>query len=185
MTHNPEIDAISTIDAVLSKISDSATHERILRWAWEKYGNSDIKAPSRKLTKPSKQLSKGKTEAKKRSGKSTKPKLVSIKGLDLHPKGKQSFADFALEKSPANNEQRCVVSVHYLSTVLEILSVTGDHVYTCFKNNKWPIPADITNTLQRAASLHNWIDTSDMNNILLAPQGEHLIEHGLSQKKDK
>jgi hypothetical protein len=109
--------------------------------------------------------------------------LTRVKGLDLAPKGKQSFDDFVVEKQPKSQHDRSTASVYYLSEVAEITPVTVNHVYTCYRDQNWDMPPDLRASLFLTASKKGFIDTSDLEDIKIEPRGVNRIERGLPTKK--
>lgn len=106
-----------------------------------------------------------------------------IKELDLTPKGKTSLRDFVAEKQPKTQHDKNVVSVYYLVHELEIKEpITVDHVYTCYRDMNWPVPSNPGNSLALTASRKRYLDTSDLDNIKVAPAGLNRVEHGLPSK---
>ena len=55
-------------------------------------------------------------------------------------------------------------------------------MFTCYKNAKWRLPADLDNTLRYTACDKGWLDTSSMMDIKLTPEGENFVEFDLPQK---
>ena len=103
--------------------------------------------------------------------------------LDLRPDGVQSFRDFAAEKQPGNNRQKCTVAVHWLSEVANLEPIGVGHVMACYREVNWREPADLANALQVTASTQRWLDTSDMKAIKLTASGRNLVRHDLPNKK--
>jgi hypothetical protein len=122
-----------------------------------------------------------KPASKPKSAKKGKSVMALDKSLNLSPSGKQSAADFANEKAPANVKQKCVVAVYYLREVVELSPITASSVYTFFKELSWPVPSDLKNTLQQAGT-EGWLDTADSEDIKLTHGGENLVEHKLPPK---
>jgi hypothetical protein len=177
-----ELDVMKSIDEALSNISEPTTRDRILKWAWAKFSPMPLVAPADDDIKPPKKTGIPKKKIGKKSTK-VKSALTLVKEMNLIPKGKKSFEAFAKEKSPSSNPERCVVCVYYIINELGQGPVSTNHVYTCFKS-QWPVPANLENTLQWAASQKAWLDTSNMTDIKMAPQGDNLIEHKLPKKKE-
>lgn len=179
-----EIDAMQAIDDALAQIADPAARDRILRWAWEKYCSVPVPAKEpeeNELTKkPRKRRKPKKAKPGQKPKRKTGPSIV--KGLDLKPKNKQSFQSFAQTKNPQSHQERCVVAIYYLRRELDVAQVGTDHVFTCFKDAKWRVPAELANTLAYTASHKGWLDTGDMSKIELTTHGENLIEHDLPKK---
>lgn len=133
---------------------------------------------SRSRRKP-KPMENGTTKApRRRAGAPSR-----VKGLDLAPKGKLSFDAFVVEKQPGNQHDRNVSSVYYLAEVAEIGPVTMDHVYTCYRDRGWAVPADLRNSLQLTASRKGFLDTANMDDIKVEPRGMNHVERGLPAQK--
>src|SRR5207302_1471273 len=100
MSAASELDVMRVIDDQLSKIEDPSTKLRILRWAWEKFGNgaqADGKA-SFHGTVAAKQA-----RAKNGGGPPKVKALSIVKDLNLKPDGKPSFADTVKNKNPSSH----------------------------------------------------------------------------------
>lgn len=179
-----EVDAIKNIDAALAAI-DTDARKRVLEWAWKKY-NPEL--PQKNETAVSKEH-KQQTE-KSQVTKGTQPKaktklsLVIMKDLNLRPQGKKSFIDFAKEKQPASYEQKCTVAAYYLEKVLGVKGICVNHIYTCFKDASWRVPADLKNKLS-VTGTKGWLDTSNREDIKLTTRGDNLIEHDLPPKTER
>jgi hypothetical protein len=174
-----EIDALKIVDDTLSKISEQDGKKRIIEWIISKH------------FKDSNELFfESPVENKKKSIKSNKPKKQGkakasysiIKDLILKPKNKKSFRDFIKEKKPSNHKEKIVVCIYYLSKSLEKQNVNINHVYTCYKDADWKVPADFKNMLHQAGS-EGWLDTKDGENIIVTPIGENLVEHDIPRKE--
>jgi hypothetical protein len=169
-----EIDAMKQIDTLLSQFEDKETRNRILKWALDKFGVITEIEPKSVLSK------KPKTPKKKISSKKTS---ISIdKDLNLKPKGKRSLADFVAEKKPNSNLEKITIFVYYLKHDLNIERINPSHVFTCFKDQNWRVPADLVNAMQFTASQKGWLDTSDMENVIITTIGENHVEHDLPRK---
>jgi hypothetical protein len=105
-----------------------------------------------------------------------------VKGLDLAPSGKESFEAFVGDKQPSNNHEKNVLSVYYLAEVAGISPVTIDHVFTCYRDVGWDIPADLRNSLALTASRKGFLDTADTEDIKVEPRGMNHVERGLPAK---
>ncbi|MBI3750234.1 MAG: hypothetical protein HY263_01085 [Chloroflexi bacterium] len=107
------------------------------------------------------------------------------KTLNLRPKGKKAFKDFASEKSPENANERNLVAVYYLEKEVAVGKVNVNQVYTAYKEAGWRLPSYPRNSLQVTASTKGWINTSDMDDITVTPSGENHVDHDLPAKKAK
>jgi hypothetical protein len=173
-----ELDAIRIIDEALSGVTDPPTRARILNWAWEKFSPTPQTVP----IESSRGVSKKTSTPRKKSSKS-KPSLSLIKDINLEPSGKKSFEDFANEKLPSSHPEKCVVCVYYILNELQQGPVSVNHVFTCFRDIHWRLPADLKDVLYWTASQRNWLDTSDISDIKVTPSGNNLIEHELPRKE--
>lgn len=111
------------------------------------------------------------------------PKMVG--NLNLRPSGKKSLKDFVAAKAPANQDERNAVAVYYLKHELKVDKVSGDHVFTCYREMKddgWRLPNDLRNSLQQTKSRSGWIDTGDMDDIKISASGINTVEQDLPKK---
>src|ERR1700693_1487614 len=156
-----EIDALKTIDEALASLEDNATRDRVLRWACQKYSvgappavtGSDHTAVPNPPAKVPPAKPKGKSRAK--AGSSASPSIV--RDLNLKPKGRDPFDQFAAKKNPGSNQHKCVVAVYYLRHELNLSSITVDHVYTCFKHMQWRAAASLANNIVYVSSVHRCV----------------------------
>lgn len=118
-------------------------------------------------------------KAKKRAG------FSIVVDLNLRPAGKQSLAEFVAEKGPKGIQENVAAAVYWMQHIAQLGSISTDHIYTCFKTQKWRQPTDWANAISVAGSRHVWIDTGDRSNIKMTAIGENLIEHDLPRKKAK
>ena len=175
-----ESEIIQTIDEALTPVEDEEMRERILQWAYAKFGKHKLISPT--VETPTKKVP---TKSKRSNGKGKSPKktgLSILKDLNLTPSNDISLKDFAEQKKPSNQSQKCLISVYYLQNKLSIDSISTNHVYTCFKNLGWRIPANLNNALQFTASTEGWLDTSSMVKISVTTIGENFVEHDMPSK---
>lgn len=170
-----EIEAMKQIDEALSALSDDAVRERVLRWSSDKHAPNAALAP--RDQKPAK-----KTQGNR--SKRSRTTMGVIKDLNLTPKSKKSFRDFAGETSPPSMLQKCAVAVYYLTHEVSVPAVSASHVLTCFKSVGWRLPADLPNTLQQAGTA-GYLDTKKMDDIKITTIGENLVEHDLPKRAAK
>lgn len=184
-----EIDALKAVDDALSGLDDSTVRERVLSWAWKKFAATHTPAATDETdgrahpAKGTKRKATRSTKAKGKAKNKVKAPLSMARDLNLKPKGKKSFDDFADEKKPNSIYEKCTVAAYYLKHELELPAVSANHIFTCFKHMKWRVPADLLNSLAYTASHHGWLDTSDRENINVSTMGENLIEHDLPTTK--
>jgi hypothetical protein len=128
--------------------------------------------------------------AKVRNGKrenSGASKATKIdRDLDLHPSGKQSFADFIAEKQPSSNQDKFAVIVYYLEQILEHPRVSVSQIHTVFRlTSGWREPTDLEGALRVAATRKATIDTADLENITTTAQGRNFVQHDLPPKSGR
>ncbi len=141
-------------------------------------GNARRSVGRRRKTKPDSAATEPKS-----SQRQTRRGTPSIdKTLVLRPKTGKSFKDFATAKAPKSAFEKNVVAVHWLKSA-GVKAIGPDQVYTCYKDAGWRIPAGLYNSLAVTASKKGWLDTADMNQIVVTPHGENLVEHDLPRKK--
>lgn len=117
---------------------------------------------------------------KGRKRKKASPSLV--KDLNLRPANKKQLSDFFEEKQPQNNQKMFAVFVYYLKNEADVSEVTPDHIYTCFKHLKKPIPKNLNGALHTAANRDGYIDTSNIQDIQMTTHGENFVDHELPPK---
>lgn len=190
-----EVAAISSVMRALKGLAPEA-RRRIIAWAGEKYGvawntaaasgDSAGAGPWRRDAEVAPVDAARGTFAAKASTK-RKPGMPSFdKSLDLRPEDARSFGDFATEKAPKDFNERNAVIVYWLTRVAGQNEATVDQVYTCYKDRRWRVPADLRNSLSRTASTKGWIDSSSMQSLKITVSGENFVEHELpAQPKTK
>jgi hypothetical protein len=150
-------------------------------------GATATKEPPSTSRTPKRQTRK-RAERKRSEGGETKPRTSGpkqVKELDFTPKGKTSFGDFVTEKQPKSQDDKNVVSVYWLIEHAVVTPVTIDHVYTCYREQNWPLPTDMANRLALTASRKRFLNTSNYDDIRLTPTGTNHVEHKLPPKKSE
>jgi hypothetical protein len=170
-----DIEALAAIEKIFADLADEKSKIMVSYWLFQKYGGA---TPQAFQTPESGKLKKTRTKKKaagnKKQRASSKPDTVG--NLNLRPEGKQTFIDFVKEKEPSNNWEKGTVAIFYLTRILGLEKAGLDHVYTCFLEASWRLPANIGNTLQVAASKQRWLDTSSMDDIRMTARGENLVK---------
>lgn len=127
-----------------------------------------------------------KAEAPGAVKKTNKPKSTSgkqptyLSNFDFNPTGKPSLKEFIVRYNPKTNLERNLVFIQYLQTVTETSDVNVNHVFSCYRhlNEKLPMfPSTLTDTKK----LKGWIETSDMNNLIVVRAGWNYLQD-LEQK---
>ena len=143
-------------------------------------GEAAPKNPARRKRAPSGRSSPEKKDKTPRR-RATAPR--ALRDLDLAPKGKDSFKEFAKKKKPKTNNDKNVASVYYLSEVLGLDAVTVNHVFTCYKDMSWREPSNLANSLCLTASRKRYLDTASLDDIRLTPAGRNHVKHDLPPTK--
>lgn len=180
------LSAMPKIAAAINHFESESVQQdafRALISAWS--GPDGVETP-KKAKEPKKKAAKKKTaqsgsEAsprKTRSGKKKTPSLV--KDLNLRPPGLTSFRDFVAEKKPSNNHDRNVISVYYLEKIMELDTISVDHVFTAYREASWRIPSDVANSVALTAHRKGWIDSSNTEDLCVTAQGLNHVEQDMA-----
>ena len=103
------------------------------------------------------------------------------KDLNLRPTGKKTFEQFAQEKKPSSNQEKCLIAAYYLKHTLK-RKVDINSVYTCFKFVHWRVPANLLNTLCVLSNQKGWLNTTKLADMEITTLGENQVEHDLPVK---
>ncbi|OYD45331.1 hypothetical protein CHU00_11840 [Sphingobacterium cellulitidis] len=95
-----------------------------------------------------------------KSSKPSSPKRLKIlSNINFEPAGKESLKDFFNKYTPANDNERNLLFVHYLQNVLEIDQITFSHIYSCYDILGLRISESLQQTIRNTASRTKWIET--------------------------
>lgn len=126
-----------------------------------------------------------KRTARKSGGSRAKQSFSIDKDLDMVRGGPKSLKDFVGEKQPKTVVDKVLVSVYWLTRILEgDQPATLDRVYTCFKHMEWPIPSDLANSAQQTG-VKGWLDSRKRDDIKVVIGGENRVEHELPAEPKK
>lgn len=178
-----DIEALAQIENILAQLVDEKSKQMVSSWLFQKYGgiaSQTTTAPT--IRKPTKSNTSNTGAQGKKRKSSRKPVIVSA--LNLRPEGKQTFIDFAKEKSPSNHGERGTVAIFYLTRILGLDKAGRNHIHTCFVEAGWRLPSDLDNALQVSASKYSWLDTSSMDDIRLTARGENLVKLDLPKRSE-
>lgn len=107
------------------------------------------------------------------------PQIVS--DLNLIPSAKESLTDFmAKYDSKKSNPQNNLLFVYYLTKVLKINTVDYNHVFTCYKEMKYPIPTNLYQCIVDTISKKRWLE--NISNLKTTIQGDNEVEHKMKKK---
>lgn len=102
-----------------------------------------------------------------------------VKDLNLKPDGKQSLRDFYAEKAPSKQWSQIVAFIYYLEKVLQVESITANHVFSCFKDVGVRAPSDTVAAIRKTANRYGFVDSSKQSQLKVTVPGENYVEHDL------
>jgi len=112
-----------------------------------------------------------------------KSKYKFLDEIDLSAAdGRPSLVEFMDNKFPITNEERNLVFLHYLQHVLNLKSITADHIYTCYRAAKIRVPTDLEASLQTTVDQHRWIKITKTGKLSVTPAGKLYVENQLPKK---
>lgn len=146
-----------------------------------KLGSLDVRKKPEK-TEVKKEVIK--TPPKKKRGSTSKEFYTIVKNLDLKGTGTiPSFVDFCNDKDVSSAIKFNVISIYYLKKLLKIDSVDLNHIYTCYKEMKKPLPNNLKQSIyDTSGPKYGYIDASNLNNLKVPTSGERFVEHELTKK---
>ncbi|SRR6266478_6264796 len=107
-----------------------------------------------------------------------------VRDLDLKKSGNApGLREFYAQKKPKNFTEENAVFVYYLNRLKEVEGVTTNHIFTCYKEVGARLPGALYQSLLDTNRKKGWIDTGNMNRILISPIGENFVEHDLPRKE--
>lgn len=112
-----------------------------------------------------------------------KPSYNYLSDLDLSAaNGRPSLVEYMDAKFPITNEERNLVFLYYLENMLNLKTVTIDHIYTCYRAAKIRAPLDLDGSLQSTVKQRHWIKMSKTGKLNVTPAGKTYIEKQLPKK---
>lgn len=148
--------------------------------------DDQLKPPKRTSARRSRKLKPTKDGNGESAPRRASTGTTLLKELDLTPKGKQTFKAFVAEKQPQSQHDKNLVSVYYLLEIAGIDKVSMDHVFTCYRDSRWPLPkSGIAVSMRLTANKTRWLDTADSFGITITPAGHNRIEQELPIKKSE
>lgn len=179
MNESIELKVMQVTDQAMESLEDPAARDRVLDWLFSKHASR--KSVHDAVQTNVRRIGKEKSRAKKKA--KSKSSLTILKNVNLNPSGNKSFKEFAKEKEPETYHEKNVVAIYFLKNILSLNGLNPNHVFTCYKDTGWPIPADLYTKLAATASEKGWLDTSNMADIQLTPHGENFVDHDLVDRK--
>ena len=75
--------------------------------------------------------------------------------------------------------------IYYLQQILELESITMDHVFTCYRNIKGlKVPGNLEQSLIDTRSRKGWINTSAFDDLKVEVSGINYIEHDMKKAEE-
>ena len=100
-----------------------------------------------------------------------------VTSINFSPAGKVSLKDFLSRRNLKSAMELNTAFVYYLEKIIGCTAITPNHVYTCYKHANIKYPSQLRQSLTDTKRRKTWIETADMENIKIAPNGENYIEH--------
>lgn len=114
----------------------------------------------------------------------TQNKTYKILGnLNFQPKGKKSLSEFMSKYNPKSGLEYNVLFVYYLERVMGEKGITTDHVYSCYKAVQQKFPSNLYQSIIDTNRRKGWLNTSNVNDIIITTNGENAVEYDLLNNK--
>jgi hypothetical protein len=111
------------------------------------------------------------------------PSYTRIKDLNLGATaGHPSLGEFMDSKLPITNEERNLVFMYYLQYLLNVETITMDHVYTCYREVRIRAPLNLEHSLRTTVNQKNWITASDADQFTVTHEGKLYVEKQLPKR---
>lgn len=91
---------------------------------------------------------------------------------------------FYIDKNPSTGYECNVVFVYYLQKIVKTEKITPQDIYTCYKHVERRYPTALRQNLIDTNDDKGWINTSNIQAIILTPKGENYVEHELPLRQD-
>lgn len=121
-------------------------------------------------------------DKKTRRSSGTKAPITQDRDLDLFPKGKTPFKEFASAKNPKNNDERYPVAVYWLREVAGHDKATVPQVVTCYRTAGWALPSDVSNAASKAVNA-GYLSSGKADDLQLSSLGINLVDNELPHTK--
>jgi hypothetical protein len=121
-------------------------------------------------------------DGKTRRASGTKTTITQDRDLDLFPKDKTSFKDFATAKSPKINDERYPVAVYWLREVAGHEKATVAQVVTCYRAAGWSLPSNVNNAASKAVNA-GYLSSGKAEDLQLSSLGINLVDNDLPRAK--
>ncbi len=138
-------------------------------------------APNKPTRKQQQAKSNGQPKTKSKSRKD--PEF--LKDLDLSGGGSQpSLKSFFSRYEHKTNYERNLIFTYYLKQVMNLETVTPDHIFTCYRHCGQKIPKALEQGLRDTANDRGWLDVDNMDDIRTPIAGINHIEHDMPKTEE-
>ncbi|WP_213625718.1 hypothetical protein [Pseudomonas sp. Pc102] len=146
--------------------------------------DAEISSPATHTRQKSKQSSKGNSQPRSKSKSKRDPEL--IKNLDLFGgESNVSLKDFCSKYEHKTNFERNLIFSYYLKNILNLETITTDHIFTCYRHIGHKLPKALEQSLRDTASDKGWIDADNLEDITVSIAGINHIEHDLPKSNEQ
>jgi hypothetical protein len=112
-----------------------------------------------------------------------KPSYTYLNDLELTAAdGRPSLVEYMDAKFPITNEERNLVFLYYLENMVNLKTVTIDHIYTCYRAVKIRAPLDLNGSLQSTIEQRHWIKMTKSGKLSVTSAGKAYVENQLPKK---
>ncbi|HVD97007.1 MAG TPA: hypothetical protein VNB90_02310 [Cytophagaceae bacterium] len=112
-------------------------------------------------------------------------KNFKVEEINFYPDGKEKLKDFYNKYSPKNFFEKNLLFVYYLKEIINVETITPDHIYSCYKHTGQKVPGNLYQSLVDTGIRKGWIDTKNTSNIGLLIHGENYVEHEMLNEQEK
>ena len=86
------------------------------------------------------------------------PKHTFLPDFNLAPTGVSAWKDFAAERDPQSDNDKCLVASLWIQTHGGVDPFTGNHLFTCFRAMDWKTQVDMIQPLRGLKSKKSYYD---------------------------
>lgn len=111
--------------------------------------------------------------------KKSKHAFVLVPNINFSPADNFSLHEFHAGRRPRNAFENNTFFVYYIQKVLKMTGITANHIYTCYQHLNISPSNAFRQSLIDTSHKKGYLDTSNMQNIVLTIKGENFIEREL------
>ena len=117
-----------------------------------------------------------------KSTKKSKHAFVLVPNINFSPTDNLSLHEFHAGRHPRNAFENNTFFVYYIQKVLRMTEITANHIYTCYQHLNISPSNAFRQSLIDTSHKKGYLDTSNMQNIILTIKGENFIERQLPKE---